>query len=161
MTDFVAVLQAAREVRDYQRIIELIPYARLLGIRCGEDEHGLLFRLPFQRQNLGNPYQPALHGGVIGACMENAAILHLLWNQESIRLPKIIDFSIDYLRPGRPQELYVRCDVRRQGKRVANVGIIAWQSPEERIVATARTHFLLTPGLSEPGEAADVKLTRG
>lgn len=146
MTDFVAVLQAARRVGDHQRIIELIPYARLLGIRFSEDEHGLLFRLPFRQQNLGNPYQPALHGGVIGACMENAAILHLLWNQESIRLPKIIDFSIDYLRSGHPQELCVRCDVRRQGRRVANVGIVAWQSPGQRIVATARTHFLLTPG---------------
>ncbi|HET8700792.1 MAG TPA: PaaI family thioesterase [Nitrococcus sp.] len=146
MTDFVAVLQAARQARDYQRIIDLIPYARLLGIRFSEDEHGLLFQLPFQRQNLGNPYQPALHGGVIGACMENAAIVHLLWNQESFRLPKIIDFSVDYLSPGRAQELYVRCDVRRQGRRVANVGIVAWQAPGQRIVATARTHFLLTPG---------------
>lgn len=146
MNNFVQLLQAARQVRDYQRIVQLVPYAQLLGMHFHEDERGLLFRLPFRQQNLGNPYLPALHGGVIGACMEHAAILHLLWNQESIRLPKIIDFSIDYLRPGRPQELFVRCDVLRQGKRVANVGVVAWQDAKEHMVATARTHFLLTPG---------------
>jgi uncharacterized protein (TIGR00369 family) len=122
-----------------------VPYGRLLGIQFEELSDGaLVFRLPFQQRNIGNPFLPALHGGVIGAFMEHAAILHLLWRQETTRLPKVIDFSIDYLRPGRPEEVLARCEVRRQGKRVANVGVVAWHGgDEDRMIATARSHFLL------------------
>ncbi|WP_258868243.1 hypothetical protein [Alkalilimnicola ehrlichii] len=37
--------------------------------------------------------------------MEHSALLQILWNMESDFLPKVIDFSIDYLRPGRPETI--------------------------------------------------------
>lgn len=137
---------SARRSGDPQRLVDVIPYARFIGARLAESDGDLLAELPYSERNIGNPQLPALHGGVIGAFMENAAILHLLWRQETARVPKVVDFSIDYLRPGRPQALYARCDVRRQGKRVANVGVEAWQHDEDgerKLIATARAHFLL------------------
>ena len=104
----------------------------------------MLFSLPYRPSNIGNALLPALHGGVIAAFMEHSATLQLLWNMESTKLPKIIDFSIDYLRPGRPETLYADCSVVRQGQRVANVAVNAWQGSPERVVATARMHFLLS-----------------
>ncbi|WP_440997197.1 PaaI family thioesterase [Arhodomonas sp. SL1] len=146
MKDLMDRIAAARAAGDPDALVALIPYARLLGIAFRDEGGELSFRLGFQQGNVGNPHLPALHGGVIGAFMENAAALHLLWREEAGRVPKVVDFSIDYLRPGRPETLWARCDVRRQGRRVANVGVRAWQVADgaEREVATARCHFLLS-----------------
>src|SRR5690606_16371236 len=73
---------------------------------------------------------PALHGGVIAGFMEHAAMLHLLMFMGIPHLPKIIDFSIDYLRAGHYRDTYAQCQVWRQGRRVANVAITAWQTSQ-------------------------------
>jgi len=87
---------------------------------------------------------PALHGGVIGGFLENCAILHLMWARASVEMPKTIDFSIDYLRSGRAQDVFGQCRITRQGKRVAHAHIEAWQSDRNTPIATARIHLLLT-----------------
>jgi uncharacterized protein (TIGR00369 family) len=146
LSDILALIERAHEAHEPQSLVALVPYARFLGVAVTEDEQGPLFKLPYRDSHIGNPYLPALHGGLMGAFMESAAILALLWRQDALRLPKVVDFAIDYLRPGRPLDLYARCDIRRQGKRVANVGITAWQWPEpndDRTIATARSHFLV------------------
>lgn len=145
MSEFREMVLAARQARDYQQLIDLIPYARMLGIAFHEDDDGeLVFRLGFQKQNIGNPAMPALHGGAVGAFMEHAAIFELLWRLEATMLPRVVDFSIDYLRPGRPEDTFARCRVWRQGQRVANVAVETWQSDREATIATARGHFLLS-----------------
>ncbi|MDZ7810851.1 MAG: CBS domain-containing protein [Arhodomonas sp.] len=106
MNDLMDRIAAARAAGDPDALVALIPYARLLGIAFRDDGGELSFRLGFQEGNVGNPHLPALHGGVIGAFMENAAALHLLWREEAGRVPKVVDFSIDYLR--RPAERYGR-----------------------------------------------------
>ena len=144
-TGLVELIAQARAEKDYDRLAEFVPYAKLLGIRFREDEAGqLLFWLDYKPENIGNALMPALYGGVIAAFMEHAATLQILWQRETVTLPKIIDFSIDYLRPGRPETLYARCSLVRQGQRIANVAVSAWQGDPERMVATARMHFLLS-----------------
>ena len=93
--------------------------------------------------NIGNPTLPALHGGCIGGFMENSAIFHVLATIETERIPKVIDFSLDYLRPGRFKDTYATCEVVRQGRKVVNVGIKAWQTTQSEPIANARTHLLL------------------
>ncbi|KAB7623704.1 PaaI family thioesterase [Alkalilimnicola sp. S0819] len=144
MREFVAFIRQARARRDYRAVVEMVPYAGLLGMDFDEDEQGLLFRLAYREQNIGNSQVPALHGGVIAAFMEHSAILQLMWNLESTVLPKVVDFTIDYLRPGRPRDTFARCQVLRQGQRVANVTVEAWQDDPARLIAVARTHFLLS-----------------
>lgn len=152
MNDFLDVIAGARRAKDYGRIVELVPYATFLGMDFSEGPAGLLYRLAFRQANIGNPSRPALHGGVIGAFMEHAAILQVLWNLESEVLPKVIDFSLDFLRPGRPETAYARCNVWRQGQRVVNVAVEAWQTEPDSPIATARTHLLLTrPGQKSGG----------
>jgi acyl-coenzyme A thioesterase PaaI-like protein len=73
--------------------------------------------------------------------MEQAAMLHLLMFMGTPHLPKIIDFSIDYLRAGHYRDTYAQCQVWRQGRRVANVAITAWQTKQTEPIATARAHF--------------------
>lgn len=122
-----------------------IPYAEFLGMRFAREDEGLLFRLPYQEKLVGNPRLPALHGGVIAGFAETAANLHLAETLQGAKLPKGIDFSIDYLRTGRPQETFARCETVRLGSRVALVQIRCWQRDPDYPIAVARAQFLLTP----------------
>lgn len=144
MQELTALFEEARARNDLRAIIDFVPYAKLIGMEVAHvRDQQLVFVLPFLEQNIGNFRLPALHGGVIGAFMEHSALLQILWSMESAILPKVIDFSIDYLRPGKPEPIYAACDVLRQGQRVANVSVRIWQADENRPIATARSHFLL------------------
>ncbi|MHC8306580.1 PaaI family thioesterase [Pseudomonas sp. PB3P13] len=134
-------LQQTHAQGDYAPLLQLIPYAGLLGVECSRVGDELLFRLPANKDNIGNPLLPAIHGGVIAGFMELSAALHLLISTGSPGVPKIIDFSLDYLRAGQFRDTWARCQVCRQGRRVANVAVTAWQSVESEPIATARAHF--------------------
>jgi len=138
---FKTRLQQAHERGNYEALLDLIPYARLIGIECTRLGDELLFRMPANKDNIGNPILPAIHGGVIAGFMELSAALHLLVFTGSAGVPKIIDFSLDYLRAGQFRDTYAKCQVWRQGRRVANVAITAWQSTQSEPIATARAHF--------------------
>lgn len=141
---FLETLEHARAQDDFRPLLAQIPYAQLIGIQFERFGKDVLFRLPKNDNNIGNPILPAIHGGVIGGFMELSASLHLMMTSESTALPKIIDFSLDYLRAGRHQDTFAECQVWRQGSRVANVAITAWQTERTSPTATARAHFLLT-----------------
>jgi uncharacterized protein (TIGR00369 family) len=121
-----------------------IPYVEYLGIRAAGEAEAPLFRLPYQDKLIGNPHLPALHGGVIAGFSETAATLHLIRTLRGTRFPKSIDFSVDYLRSGRPVESFAACEVVRVGSRVALVQVRCWQKGPQRPIAVARGHFLLT-----------------
>jgi acyl-coenzyme A thioesterase PaaI-like protein len=57
---------------------------------------------------------------------------------------KTIDVTIEYLRPGRAQTTYARAELRKVGRRVANIHVEAWQEARETPVAFLRGHFLLS-----------------
>ncbi len=142
--NLASLMEQARQGKNFDAVLSAVPYASLLGVQMEENAEGLLFTLPFQEKNIGNVALPAIHGGVIGGFMENAALLHLIWCLESDTLPKVIDFSLDYIRPGRPQTLFAACRVTKQGKRIANVQIESWQADRNKPVAVARSHFKVT-----------------
>lgn len=120
-----------------------IPYAQTLGIepRFMGEEFTLI--LPYIDSNIGNPSLPALHGGAVGGFMEVCAIAQLILNNPDRALPRPIGINIDYLRRGRPIETYARAQIFKQGSRVANVRVRAWQDKFETPIATLNGHFLL------------------
>lgn len=126
-----------------QSWLKKVPYATFLGIEAELREDDILFRLPADEKLIGNPSLPALHGGVVGAFMEQAGAFHLIAKMADPVLPKIIDFSLDYLRPARYRETFASCTLTRQGRFIANVSITAWQDNEQEAIALARAHFLL------------------
>ena len=63
------------------------------------------------------------------------------------------DVTIEYLRPGRAQTTYARADVRKVGRRIANVHVEAWQDHRASPVAALRGHFLLSLPQGEGGAA--------
>lgn len=122
-----------------------IPYADYLGIRQAEAGSTPVYRLPYQPKLIGNPQLPALHGGVVAGFAESAATLHLIGAIGGAKFPKCIDFSIDYLRSGRPEDTYAACEIVRLGARVALVQVRCWQGKgPEHPITVARGNFLLT-----------------
>lgn len=136
-------LAAAREAGDYQRFIDTVPYARFLGLSAGMVGDELVTTMRYADHLIGNPALPALHGGTLGALLESAAIFELLWRAETIVLPKTITLTIDYLRSGGAVDTHARGIVTRQGKRVTNVRMEAWQTDRATPVATAHAVFLV------------------
>lgn len=127
----------------YGPLVEAVPYASMLGMEVEQHGEEILFSLPTNRDLIGNPVLPAIHGGVIAGFMEHAAVIHLMIFMKSAAFPKIIDFSIDYLRAGLHRDTFATCQVWRQGRRVGNVAITAWQTRSSEPIATARAHFKL------------------
>lgn len=122
---------------------EIMPYAAAIGLRAGHCGKELMFLLPFREDLIGNTYLPALHGGLIGGFMESAAALHLKHSADLAALPKPVDFSLDYLRPGKTADTYAQCSLTRQGSRVAHLTIHAWQDDDAAAIAVGRIHFLM------------------
>lgn len=128
----------------YQALVERVPYAQFLGIQVEARGEELSFVLPQADTNLGNPTLPALHGGAVAGFMEQAALIFLLLKMGEPRLPKTIDFTIDYLRAGLFRDTFAECRVTRLGRRIGNVHIEAWQTRRDEPIAIARAHFLLS-----------------
>ncbi len=135
-----AILQA-RQSNDFQQVNQLIPWAVLTGVECRMEAGELLFFMPPKDSNIGNPVLPAIHGGVVGSFMQHAAAMHLLIALEIDSLPRMIDFSIDYLRSAQLVDSWASCQLHKQGRRVVNVGITLWQVDRDEPVATGRSHF--------------------
>lgn len=144
MSGLLLALQNARQRKDASRLVDAIPYAGLLGMLAEyNNDNEIEFLLPPSKGNIGNPTLPAIHGGALGGFMEMSAGLHLMLTTSVIAMPKVVDFSIDYVRAGRLVETFCRCDVVRQGRTVANVAVTAWQVDVKDPIATARAHFIL------------------
>lgn len=139
------ILAAALASGDPAEIPAAIPYAGFLGITARLEDDRLLTVMEPREGNIGNPWLPALHGGVVGAFLENAAIFELLWAQQTAHVPKIINITVDYLRPAAPVETFGRATITNLGRRIATIRVEAWQQDPAKPVATANTHFLLTP----------------
>ncbi|MCY4167489.1 MAG: PaaI family thioesterase [Rhodobacter sp.] len=149
-------------------LADRIPYIGFLGISFERHGDELTAVLAFDGKLIGNPRLPALHGGVTAAFLEVAAIIELSWTcyredfegtasrGESAgadampRLPKTIDFTVDYLRPGLPRDAYARARVNRSGRRYASVHVEAWQDSRSRLFAQATGHFLMAAPTDAP-----------
>ena len=142
-----------------ERLVSGVPYIAHLGVNFDRRGDELTAILPFRDGLIGNPVIPALHGGVTAAFLEVTAIIELAWAMiwdeieaaggaeppavMPLRLPKTIDFTVDYLRAGLPRDAYARARVNRSGRRYASVHVEAWQDNRARLMAQATGHFLM------------------
>jgi len=131
--------------------LKAIPYARHLGLRvadAGGAGH-VVFHLPFEERLVGNITLPAYHGGIVASFMQIAALTLTYGVLGEDRLPKLVDFSIDYLSSAGPSDLFARCELHRVGRRVAALGIRCWQHDPEAPVALGRAHVFVAPSASD------------
>lgn len=156
-------VQVIKERRDgaLKALVGSIPYLQFLGVTFDRRGDELTAILPFDQKLIGNPFLPALHGGVTSAFLEITGVIELSWSMlwedmesgrldparlaagQLPRLPKTIDFTVDYLRSGLPRDAYARARINRSGRRYASVHVEAWQDNHARLFATATGHFLI------------------
>lgn len=156
-------VQIIKQRRDamLSALVHGVPYIRFLGIEVDRRGDELTAVLNYDEKLIGNPSLPALHGGVTAAFLEVTSIIQLSWSmlwddmesgkldpttfttENFPRLPKTIDFTVDYLRSGLPRDAYARARVNRSGRRYASVHVEAWQDNRDRLFAQATGHFLM------------------
>lgn len=152
-----------RRDRLLRSLTEGVAMASFLGVAFDRRGDELTATLPYDGKLIGNPFIPALHGGVTAAFLEMTAIIELTWKsvwqelgeEQGLRqadnqsiMPKTISFSVDYLRPGMPRDSYARATVTRSGRRYASVHVEGWQDRRSRLFAEANGQFLM-PGAHE------------
>ncbi len=121
-------------------LCQAMPYAEFIGMQVGHDAtHTPLCHLPFKPALIGNTVLPALHGGLMAGFMQAAAWVGASTAAEGA--VTLLDFSLDYLRPGLAQNAYADVEVVRIGKRIVNVQVRMWQQDKTKLIATARAHF--------------------
>lgn len=163
MNEAIDKLQSLERLRDeaLAALAARSPFARFLGFELQRRGDELTGRLPFEPKLIGAPILPSIHGGATGAFLEITALMTLSWTQvwaeieagdarrEAIRqgrlpaLPKTIDITFDYLRAGRARDAFARAEITKQGRRVCNIRVEAWQEERSRPFASAHGHFLL------------------
>ncbi|MDC0736732.1 PaaI family thioesterase [Cognatishimia sp. SS12] len=156
-------VQTVKQRRDaaLRGLVASIPYGQYLGIHFDRRGDELTATMSFDEKLIGNPLLPALHGGATAAFLEITSVIALGWanlweDMESgvlsldeleaghlPRLPKTIDFTVDYLRSGLPRDAYARARVNRSGRRYASVHVEAWQDQRSKLFAQATGHFLI------------------
>ena len=156
-------VQVVKQRRDaaLNALVSAVPYIQYLGVRFDRRGDELTAILPYADKLIGNPTLPALHGGVTAAFLEVTAVITLSWSHlwDDIergtldfdltdaarlpRLPKTVDFSVDYLRSGLPRDAYARARINRAGRRYASVHVEGWQDNRDRLFAQGTGHFVM------------------
>jgi acyl-coenzyme A thioesterase PaaI-like protein len=147
-------LAEAKRTGDYQALVDAVPYSTFVGLSARVSGGELITTMRFAEHLIGNTRLPALHGGTLGALLESAAIFELLWRAETVMLPKTITITVAYLRSGGPFDTHACGVITRQGRRVANVRVEAWQHDRATLVATAHAICLVTSAAPPPASAS-------
>ncbi len=142
--DLPAVVARARAEGDFSLIVDALPYLRFLGLRVRKEGDLLTTILPYDSKHMGRVIPLSFHGGVIAALLEAAALLQLMAG-DTAHVAKTISITTDFLRAAAsPTEIYAIANITRQGRRVANVRVEAWQEDRGKLIAVANGNFLLT-----------------
>ena len=151
MNPLADVVRMARETGDFGPLVDAIPYLRFLGISIDSSGGELIGKMTYTDALIGNAALPAIHGGTIGALLESTAIFETLRQSETLVLPKIVTITVDFLRSGRPVDTFAKGTITKQGRRVVNVGVEAWQEERDKPIARANAIFIVEPFRDDSG----------
>lgn len=130
-------VREGRAASDPQRLLDLVPYARFLGLRCARAAERLIVTMRFAPSLIGDASIQALHGGTLAGLLESTAAFHALFVTEVTGMPKTISLTIDYLRSARAVDTSCEAVVIRQGRRFVVLQVTAYQDQRDAPVAMA------------------------
>ncbi|MEQ1501955.1 MAG: hotdog fold thioesterase [Myxococcota bacterium] len=120
-----------------------IPFNAWLGMRVERFERSpgsgrVAVRVPFRPELVGDIRRPALHGGVLSALADTAGGLAVFAGVDDPLQSRIstVDLLVDYLRPGKLEDLVCEAEVLRMGNRVAVAQMVVRQG--DHVPAQAR-----------------------
>ena len=116
--------------------IAAVPYYVYLGLRPGSDGTVVM---PADDRHASD--RPRVHGGVLTALLEAAAVLHLGAIDGSAA--RTGDLTATFLRPADLVETTARARTIRRGRRFAQVEVAAWQADPAAPVAIGSGTWIL------------------
>jgi uncharacterized protein (TIGR00369 family) len=111
---------------------EAIPFNKMLGLKVVElTDTRATIRVPFSEQLIGDPFRPALHGGVTSALADTAGGL-AVFRRVGFLTARVstVDLRVDYYLPARLAEVRAEAEVVRLGNRVGVARILVKQADE-------------------------------
>jgi len=120
-----------------------IPFNAFLGMQVtlmndGEAE----MMIPARPELTGDPFRPALHGGVLSTLADTVGGLAVFTRVGRTHIASTVDLRIDYLRPGQvDQNIFARATVLRAGNRVAATHTVVYQDDIDQPIATANAVY--------------------
>ena len=120
--------------------LKQIPFNRHLGMEAVALEPGrCVLRIPFRPEFVGDPLRPALHGGVVSSLADAAGGLAVFSTFDSPDTGvSTVDLRIDYLRPGKLEDLICEARVVRVGNRVAVTTMTVHHGDPDYVAAEGR-----------------------
>lgn len=119
-----------------------IAFNRWLGMRLEAFGEGWArMVLPCRPELVGDPFRPAIHGGVLSALVDTtggAAVFSLIGTEDRA---STVDLRVDYLRPAGMETLVCEARVLRLGNRVAAVDATVHQGDPAKPVAIGRAVY--------------------
>jgi uncharacterized protein (TIGR00369 family) len=120
------------DLEEVRSFMKAVPFNAVLGIRLDEVSDGFCkMSVPFREELIGDPFRPALHGGVLSAVIDTCGGAAIWTRIEKGDALSTVDLRVDYLRPGQPREFVVEGRVLRLGNRVGVAEMIAYHPGHE------------------------------
>jgi uncharacterized protein (TIGR00369 family) len=122
---------------------EGIPFNKYLGFRVGMlgDGQCELYVEP-RPEYTGDPFRPALHGGLISALADAAGGLAVFTKTTQDNRLSTVDMRVDYLRAGQVDvRVTARSEIIRMGNKVAVTETSIFQADEDRPIARCRAVY--------------------
>ena len=131
---------------------EDLAFDRYLGLLVEEVREGYArCRIPYKPELLGDPFRPALHGGVTSALVDASTGLAAISTLPLGSLASTVDLRVDYLRPGAPQDLFAEAQVLRSGSQIAVIEVLIYQETDCERIETARGRAVYSLKRLKPG----------
>ena len=116
-----------------------IKFNGYLGMSVEELAKGYArLRIPFKAELVGDPFRPALHGGVISSLLDTVGGIAAFTAVRPGDTLATVDLRVDYLRPGRLEDIVGVGEIVRIGNRVAVSDIVAYQDDPKKPVASGK-----------------------
>jgi uncharacterized protein (TIGR00369 family) len=150
--DGPAPLAPAREAALRALFEQQIPLHAHLGLRCEHLAAGLArVRIPPRPELTGDPFRPAVHGGVLATLADVAGGLAVFSQVAPEDRVSTIDLRIDYLRPAvTGADLFGEARLLRAGGRVAMAEVTVHQGDPAQPCARAAVVYAVHRGKGAP-----------
>lgn len=126
----------------YRQIMEeFIPFNKILGLKLLEvKDQKVRVLVPFKQELIGDPRKKAIHGGVLASVMDAAGGAAGGTTLKSFEDKlSTIDLRIDYMQPGRDEDIICEAEVVRSGSRVIFTKMVCFhQNKSSEIIAEGR-----------------------
>jgi uncharacterized protein (TIGR00369 family) len=132
------------DIQNYKHIIEeVIPFHKVLGLQLVFIESGKAqIMIPFRPTLVGDPRTDRIHGGVIATAMDAAggaaAITTLTDPRDQL---STIDIRVDYLYPGKPEDIIVEGKIVKDGKNIIFTQMKAFHAHAQELIAEGRAIY--------------------